>query len=149
MKSFLVLALIALTACNTDVLVELEATVKPLPVVKCLIASEKIRKDVVVIVNAVQKFVKDKNAFVLITTLLGVYPEVEAEVKRCLKAEGIILESIKDLPRALLKVWNSLPQSVRNKIIQGAKILGKKAARKACTTLLKKMKKGTEICGYI
>ncbi len=149
MKSFLVLALIALTACNTDVLVELEATVKPLPVVKCLIASEKIRKDVVVIVNAVQQFVKDKNAFVLITTLLGVYPEVEAEVKRCLKAEGIILESIKDLPRALLKIWNSLPQGVRNRIIQGAKVLGKKAARKACRAILKKMKKGTEICGYI
>ena len=37
-------------------------------------ASETIRKDVVVVVNAVQKFVEDKNALLLITTLLGVYP---------------------------------------------------------------------------
>lgn len=149
MRQLLLLALLAFTACKTDLLVELEATVKPVPVVKCLIQSEKIRKDVVVVVDAVKQFLEDKNAFLLITKLLGVYPEVEAEVKRCLAEQGINLKSIKDLPAALLKIWNAIPKHIRDQILQQAKILGRKAARKLCNTLLKKTKKAKDICQFI
>ena len=149
MRQLLLLALLVFTACKTDLLVELEATVKPVPVVKCLIQSEKIRKDVVVVVDAVKQFLEDKNAFLLITKLLGVYPEVEAEVKRCLAEQGINLKSIKDLPAALLKIWNAIPKHIRDQILQQAKVLGRNAARKLCNTLLKKTKKAKDICQFI
>ena len=148
MRTFFLLALVAFAVCKDDFLVELEATATPLPVVKCLIASDKIRKDVVIVVDAVKQFIEDKNAFLLITKILGVYPEVEAEVKRCLEAEGINLKGIEDLPAALKKIWKSIPKNIRDEIIKHAKHFGKEAAKKVCKKLLKLFKKGTEICDH-
>ena len=148
MKSILLLSILAFAMSNRDLLVELEAAAKPLPVVKCLIASEIIRKDVVVVVDAVKQFIEDKNAFLLITKILGVYPEVEAEVKRCLEAEGINLKGIEDLPAVLKKIWESIPKNIRDEIIKHAKHFGKEAAKKVCKKLLKLFKRGTEICDY-
>ena len=148
MKSILLLSILAFAMSNSDLLVELEAAAKPLPVVKCLIASEIIRKDVVVVVDAVKQFIEDKNAFLLITKILGVYPEVEAEVKRCLEAEGINLKGIEDLPAALKKIWESIPKNIRDEIIKHAKHFGKEAAKKVCKKLLKLFKRGTEICDH-
>ena len=148
MRTFFLLALVAFAVCKDDFLVELEATATPLPVVKCLIASDKIRKDVVIVVDAVKQFIEDKNAFLLITKILGVYPEVEAEVKRCLAAEGINLTGLKDLPAALKKIWENIPENIREQIIKNAKLLGKQAAKKVCKVLLAKFKKGVEICDH-
>ena len=149
MKSILLLTVLAFAMCNRDLLVELEAKAKPLPVVKCLIASETIRKDVVVVVDAVKKFVEDKNAFVLITKLLAVYPEVEAEVKRCLKEDGVNLTSfVSQLPRAIYQLWKALPASVKQEILEAIARKGRQVARRVCNRVIKK-KKDRKICSYI
>ena len=137
MKSILLLSILAFAMSNSDLLVELEAAAKPLPVVKCLIASEIIRKDVVVVVDAVKQFIEDKNAFLLITKLLGVYPEVEAEVKRCLKEEGVNLKSfISKLPASLKKAWDSLPSSTKTQIMEAVSKRGRDAGKQVCYKLI-------------
>ena len=77
MKSIIFLSFLVFAMSNRDLLIELESSAKPVPVIKCLIQSDKIRKDVVTVVEAVKQFLEDKNAFVLITKILSVYPEVE------------------------------------------------------------------------
>ena len=149
MKSILLLTVLTFAMCNRDLLVELEAKAKPLPVVKCLIASEIIRKDVVVVVDAVKQFLEDKNAFVLLTKLLAVYPQVEAEVKRCLKEDGVILTNfVALLPRALYQLWKALPASVRQQILEAVVRKGAEYAKRLCYRLIKK-KKTRRICSYI
>ena len=144
MRTILIIALIALTTSQID----LEAA-KPLPVVKCLIASEIIRKDVVVVVDAVKQFIEDKNAFLLITKLLGVYPEVEAEVKRCLKEEGVNLKSfISKLPASLKKAWDSLPSSTKTQIMEAVSKRGRDAGKQVCYKLITQEYK-KKICSYI
>ena len=148
MKSILLLTVLAFAMCNRDLLVELEAKAKPLPVVKCLIASEIIRKDVIVVVDAVKQFLEDKNAFVLLTKLLAVYPQVEAEVKRCLKEEGVNLTSfVSQLPRALYKLWKALPASVKQEILEAIARKGREVARRVCNRVIKK-KKSRQICFF-
>ena len=149
MKSILLLTILVFAMCNRDLLVELEAKAKPLPVVKCLIASEIIRKDVVVVVDAVKQFLEDKNAFVLLTKLLAVYPQVEAEVKRCLKEEGVNLTSfVSQLPRAIYALWKALPASVKQEILEAIARKGREVARRVCYRVIKK-KKDRKICSYI
>ncbi len=149
MKSILLLSILAFAMSNSDLLVELEAAAKPLPVVKCLIASEIIRKDVVVVVDAVKQFIEDKNAFLLITKLLGVYPEVEAEVKRCLKEEGVNLKSfISKLPASLKKAWDSLPSSTKTQIMEAVSKRGRDAGKQVCYKLITQEYK-KKICSYI
>ena len=148
MKSILLLTILVFAMCNRDLLVELEAKAKPLPVVKCLIASEIIRKDVVVVVDAVKQFLEDKNAFVLLTKLLAVYPQVEAEVKRCLKEEGVNLKSIPNLPNHLQKIWNKLSSSVKKSIINAYKT-GKLNGKRECLKHLGKDQQKKQICIYL
>ena len=149
MKSILLLSILAFAMSNSDLLVELEAAAKPLPVVKCLIASEIIRKDVVVVVDAVKQFIEDKNAFILINKLLGVYPEVEAEVKRCLKEEGVNLKSfISKLPASLKKAWDSLPSSTKTQIMEAVSKRGRDAGKQVCYKLITQEYK-KKICSYI
>ena len=149
MKSILLLTVLAFAMCNKDLLVELEAKAQPVPVVKCLIASETIRKDVVEVIEAIKKFVEDKNAFALITKLLTIYPEVEAEVKRCFKEEGVNLTSfVNKLPRTLLQVWNKVPAQVRQEILQTLHKKGRHVAKDHCYRRLK-TKQQKQICSYI
>ena len=149
MKSILLLSILAFAMSNSDLLVELEAAAKPPPVVKCLIASEIIRKDVVVVVDAVKQFIEDKNAFLLITKLLGIYPEVEAEVKRCLKEEGVNLKSfISKLPASLKKAWDSLPSSTKTQIMEAVSKRGRDAGKQVCYKLITQEYK-KKICSYI
>ena len=147
MKSVIFLSFLVFAMSNRDLLIELESSAKPVPVIKCLIQSDKIRKDVVTVVEAVKQFLEDKNAFVLITKILSVYPEVEAEVKRCLKEEGINLQSfVTKLPMALKKIWDSLPNAVKKEILDAIINKGREVARKLCYKYLYKHK---EICSYI
>ncbi len=149
MKSILLLTILVFAMCNRDLLVELEAKAKPFPVIKCLIASETIRKDVVEVVEAVKKFVDDKNIFTLINKLLTIYPEVEAEVKRCLKEEGVNLTSfVNKLPKTLLQVWNKVPAQVRQEILQTLHKKGRHVAKDLCYRRLK-TKQQKQICSYI
>ena len=148
MKSILLLSILAFAMSNRDLLVELEAAAKPLPVVKCLIASEIIRKDVVVVVDAVKQFIEDKNAFLLITKLLGVYPEVEAEVKRCLKEEGVNLKStLPNLPPNIKQIWNTIPSNVRKEIVNEYKIDKNRGVRK-CFKLVKDLNQ-RKVCSFL
>ena len=147
MRSIIFLSFLVFAMSNRDLLIELESSAKPVPVIKCLIQSDKIRKDVVVVVDAVKQFIEDKNAFLLITKLLGVYPEVEAEVKRCLKEEGINLQSfVTKLPMALKKIWDSLQNAVKKEILDAIINKGREVARNLCYKYLPKYK---EICSYI
>ena len=147
MKSIIFLSFLVFAMSNRDLLIELESSAKPVPVIKCLIQSDKIRKDVVTVVEAVKQFLEDKNAFVLITKILSVYPEVEAEVKRCLKEEGINLQSfVTKLPMALKKIWDSLPSAVKKEILEAIINKGREVARNLCYKYLPKYK---EICSYI
>ena len=127
MRSIIFLSFLVFAMSNRDLLVELESSAKPVPVIKCLI--------------------QDKNAFVLITKILSVYPEVEAEVKRCLKEEGINLQSfVTKLPMALKKIWDSLPNAVKKEILDAIINKGREVARKLCYKYIYKHK---EICSYI
>ena len=147
MRSIIFLSFLVFAMSNRDLLIELESSAKPVPVIKCLIQSDKIRKDVVTVVEAVKQFLEDKNAFVLITKILSVYPEVEAEVKRCLKEEGINLQSfVTKLPMALKKIWDSLPSAVKKEILDSIINKGREVARNLCYKYLPKYK---EICSYI
>ena len=144
MRTILIIALIALTTSQID----LEAA-KPLPVVKCLIASDIIKKDIPIVIDAIKQFIEDKNAFNLIVKLLGIYPEVESEVKRCLKEQGINLEGIGDIPEAIRKFWESLPKELREQIVKFVKTVALKKAKELCVMLLKKKGWETKICDYI
>ena len=147
MRSIIFLSFLVFAMSNRDLLIELESSAKPVPVIKCLIQSDKIRKDVVTVVEAVKQFLEDKNAFVLITKILSVYPEVEAEVKRCLKEEGINLQSfVTKLPMALKKIWDSLPSAVKKEILDAIINKGREVTRNLCYKYLPKYK---EICSYI
>ena len=149
MKSILLLTILVFAMCNRDLLVELEAKAKPLPVIKCLIVSETIRKDVVEVIEAIKKFVEDKNAFALITKLLTIYPEVEAEIKRCLKEEGVNLTSfVNKLPRTLLQVWNKVPAKDRQNILNTISKKGRQIGKDLCFKLLKTNQQ-KQICKYI
>ena len=83
MRSVLVLALLALVTSQVD----LQA--QPIPVLKCLLGSEILKKDVIVVIDAIKQFNEDKNVLLLVSKLMAVYPEMEKEVKRCLEEEGM------------------------------------------------------------
>ena len=53
---FLLLVLIGLSTCQF-----IEKNKEPLPVIKCLLTSEKLMSDIKKAVNAVQKYVEDKD----------------------------------------------------------------------------------------
>ena len=73
------LLLIALTSCqfvqkkNKD----------PLPVVKCLLESDKLANDIVAVIDAVKKFVEDKDLNALLSVLLVSVPDAYYEVMIC------------------------------------------------------------------
>ena len=92
---------------------------------------------------------EDKNAFNLIAKLLGIYPELEAEVKRCLAEQGINLKGIGDIPEAIRKFWESLPKELREQIVKFVKTVALKKAKELCIKILSKQGWETKICDYI
>jgi hypothetical protein len=144
MRTILLIALIALTTSQIDL-----ESAKPLPVIKCFLESEVIKKDIPIVIDAVKKFMEDKNAFNLIAKLLGIYPELEAEVKRCLAEQGINLKGIGDIPEAIRKFWESLPKELREQIVKFVKTVALKKAKELCIKILSKQGWETKICDYI
>ncbi len=143
MKSILLLALIALTTSQIDLQAE------PIPVIKCLISSPVLQKDVPILIEAVKTFMEDKNVLVLISKILALYPEIEKEVKRCFAEEGIVLESSMDIPEAIRKLWEKLPQGLRDELVKWVKTLAKEKAKELCIKILTKQGWETKICDYI
>ena len=139
MRSLLLLALISLSLS----VVEKKSEVKPLPVLECLLTSDIIVKDVTAVYKAIKKYYEDKDILALISTVMAVYPELEAEVTRCLKAE-IVLEK-GNVPAKIKKIWDSIPKHTQDLIKNAAKLLGKRVAEKSC----KKLIKDDEICSLI
>jgi hypothetical protein len=144
MRSILIIALIALTTSQIDL-----ESAKPLPIIKCFVESSVIKKDIPVVVDAIKQFMQDKNVFNLIVKLLAIYPEVEAEVKRCLAAQGINLKGIDDIPEAIRKLWESLPKELREQIVKFVKTIALKKAKELCIKVLSKQGWETKICDYI
>jgi hypothetical protein len=139
MRSLLLLALISLSLS----VVEKKSEIKPLPVLECLLTSDIIVKDVTAVYKAIKKYSEDKDILALISTVMAVYPELEAEVTRCLKAE-IVLEK-GNIPAKIKKIWDSIPKHTQDLIKNAAKLLGKRVAEKSC----KKLIKDDEICSLI
>jgi hypothetical protein len=143
MKSILLLALIALTTSQIDLQSE------PIPVIKCLISSPVLQKDVPILIEAVKTFMEDKNVLVFVSKILALYPEIEKEVKRCFAEEGIVLESSMDIPEAIRKLWEKLPKGLRDELVKWVKTLAKQKAKELCIKLLTKQGWETKICDYI
>ena len=139
MRSLLFLALVSLSLS----VVEKKSEIKPLPVLECLLTSDIIVKDVTAVYKAIKKYSEDKDILALISTVMAVYPELEAEVTRCLKAE-IVLEK-GNIPAKIKKIWDSIPKHTQDLIKNAAKLLGKRVAEKSC----KKLIKDDEICSLI
>ena len=95
----LALLLIALTSCqfvqkkNKD----------PLPVVKCLLESDKLANDVVLVVEAVKKFVEDKDLNSLLSVLLVAVPDAYNEVMVCVK-KNVNLEKFPKIKIPKIKI---------------------------------------------
>ena len=126
----LALLLIALTSCqfvqkkNKD----------PLPVVKCLLESDKLANDVVLVVEAVKKFVEDKDLNSLLSVLLVAVPDAYNEVMVCVK-KNVNLEKFPKIkfPKIKIKLPKiKLPRIKIGKIIKGMKFkdLTKKLQKK-------------------
>ena len=143
MKSIIILTILALATSQVD----LQA--QPIPVIKCFVSSEVLKKDVLTILDAVNQFTQDKNILLLVSKLMGVYPELEKEVKRCLAEENIELQGIKDLPEAIKKIWEKIPKAVRDEIVKFVKTSAKKKAKELCQKLATKFKFDAELCNFL
>ena len=117
----LALLLIALTSCqfvqkkNKD----------PLPVVKCLLESDKLANDVVLVVEAVKKFVEDKDLNSLLSVLLVAVPDAYNEVMVCVK-KNVNLEKFPKIKIPKPKIKIKLPKIKLPKIKIGKFIKGMK-----------------------
>jgi len=143
LKSIIILTILALATSQVD----LQA--QPIPVIKCFVSSEVLKKDVLTILDAVNQFTQDKNILLLVSKLMGVYPELEKEVKRCLAEENIELQGIKDLPEAIKKIWEKIPKAVRDEIVKFVKTTAKKKAKELCQKLATKFKFDAELCNFL
>ena len=90
---FLLLVLIGLSTCQF-----IEKNKEPLPVIKCLLTSEKLMSDIKKAVNAVQKYVEDKDLVSLLLTAMEVVPDAYNEVMKCLN-EDVILQKLRLNPK--------------------------------------------------
>ena len=142
----LVIFLLALTTCQF-----IQKNKEPLPVVKCLLESEKLTKDVIKAIEAVQKFIEDKDVLSLITTALEVVPDAYYEVMKCLnedvnlqfkiKKPKIKLPKPKNLFKKIEKELKNAVKKVPKRLIEeGKQILKEKGlgvAKNYCHTKIK------------
>ena len=77
---YLLLLLIALASCHT-------VKKDPLPVVKCLLESDKLANDIVAVIDAVKKFVEDKDLNALLSVCLTAVPDAYNEVMKCVNQD--------------------------------------------------------------
>ena len=112
------LLLIALTSCqfvqkkNKD----------PLPVVKCLLESDKLANDIVAVIDAVKKFVEDKDLNALLSVCLTAVPDAYYEVMKCVN-QDVNLQKFKfpiKFPKIKLPKIK-LPKINIGKIVKGTK----------------------------
>ena len=84
---YLIILLIALVSCHKE-------KKDPLPVVKCLLESDKLVNDVILVFDAVKKFVENKDLNSFLSVLLVAVPDIFNEVMVCVK-KNVNLEQTK------------------------------------------------------
>jgi len=115
---YLIILLIALASCH-------KVKKDPLPVVKCLLESDKLANDVVLVVEAVKKFVEDKDLNSLLSVLLVAVPDAYNEVMVCVK-KNVNLEKFPKIKIPKPKIKIKLPKIKLPKIKIGKFIKGMK-----------------------
>ena len=75
---YLIILLIALVSCHKE-------KKDPLPVVKCLLESDKLVNDVILVFDAVKQFVENKDLNSFLSVLLVAVPDIYNEVMVCVK----------------------------------------------------------------
>ena len=114
---YLLLLLIALASCHT-------VKKDPLPVVKCLLESDKLANDIVAVIDAVKKFVEDKDLNALLSVCLTAVPDAYYEVMKCVnKNKDVNLQKFKfpiKFPKIKLPKIK-LPKINIGKIVKGTK----------------------------
>ncbi len=84
----------------------------PLPIVKCLLTSEILIKDVL---KLIELFKTAKKFEEIIYPIIQMFPEVYSEVERCLKQEVNLLQSKCILSQSEIKEWKiQCPRGARN-----------------------------------
>ena len=134
---YLLLLLIALASCHT-------VKKDPLPVVKCLLESDKLANDIVAVIDAVKKFVEDKDLNALLSVCLTAVPDAYNEVMKCVN-QDVNLQKFKDPPKIKLpknvikqlkgqfkKMIKKLPKKLLNGILNALKDYGIEEAKKFC-----------------
>ena len=114
----------------------------PFLLIECILKSDIIIKDVLVVYDAIQKYTKDKDLLSLISTILTVYPQIENEMKKCLKVD---INLQKTIPPKVQKTWDSLPDAAKIAIRTAYVLFGKKEAQKGCMKTIKR----DDICNLI
>ena len=140
MKSIIFLTLLALTLTSKTFPSRINKN--EMAPIECIIKSEIITKDIIVVFDAIQKYIEDKDLFSLISSIFTVYPEIENEMKKCLKIDFVLQKSI---PPKVQKAWDSIPKEVKMIIRTAYVLFGKREAEKGCMKSIKK----EDICNLI
>ena len=86
--------------------------ISPLPIVKCLLTSEILKKDAL---KLIELFKTAKKFEEIIYPIIQMFPEVYSEVERCLKQEVNLLQSKCILSQSEIKEWKiQCPKGARN-----------------------------------
>ena len=131
--------LITLTTCQ--ILQKSTKTKKdPIPLVTCLLKSDKLLNDLVEGYETIQKFLKDKDIENLFMTALRILPEIYNEVMKCVK-ENPDLKKKYDPFSKIRKEMKKLLKNVPKPIVDEAKRLlkekGKEVAKDYCMRQIK------------
>ena len=88
----------------------------PLPIVKCLLTSEILRKDVL---KLIEVFKTAKKFEEILYPIIQMFPEVYSEVEKCLKQEVNLFQTQCILTTAEIKEWKiQCPRSVRSMLYE-------------------------------
>ena len=140
---FLLLVLIGLSTCQF-----IEKNKEPLPVIKCLLTSEKLMSDIKKAVNAVQKYVEDKDLVSLLLTAMEVVPDAYNEVMKCLN-EDVILQKLRLNPKKLKKILKKFVEKIPKSVIEKGKKLLKEKGVALAKDFCKDKIKVKELCDNI
>lgn len=140
---FLLLVLIGLSTCQF-----IEKNKETLPVIKCLLTSEKLMSDIKKAVNAVQKYVEDKDLVSLLLTAMEVVPDAYNEVMKCLN-EDVILQKLRLNPKKLKKKLKKFVEKIPKSVIEKGKKLLKEKGVALAKDFCKDKIKVKELCDNI
>ena len=139
--------LITLTTCQ--ILQKSTKTKKdPLPLVTCLLKSDKLINDLVEGYETIQKFLKDKDIENLFMTALRIIPEAYNEVMKCVKENPDLkkrFDPLSKLKKEIQKVLKKVPKPIVDEAKRLLKERGKEVAKEYCMNQIKVRK----VCDHI